>query len=290
MVEARLHRAFIQRVKWFAHIAYKRRAVQLRKRYLSMARVSIKKAGAKPPANDAPSPSVDEDIDLSDIDLELDESVPADLVSDIDLDDLGAVETDDLGVSVEDVEAAMASIAPVVSQAPVVAGAVPAGIADAALAALAADVAKLHKSIAASDEASRVGNDSVLTAVASLKESMTLFADSLTAAMERHAAFVTESHKTLVHLLSSQSPVQQTAPVTTAGQLGKTGEDWSRLDQFLEAQFAGLGAGKVYPCDKVADVFAKRIQGFSPSQIQARIAVVYADAIKAAGKPGYFSK
>lgn len=256
-----------------------------------MARVSIKKAGAKPPAA-APFASIDEDVDLSDIDLDLDESVPADLVSDLDLDldELGAVETDDLGVTVEDVEAAMASIAPVVSSEPIVAGSVPAGIAEAALAALSADVAKLHKAIAASDEAARIGNDSVLTSVASLKEFMTLFAASLTATLERHAAFVTESHKTLVHLISSQSPIQQTVPVTTAGQLTKTGEDWSRLDQFLEAQFAGLGAGKVYPCDKVADVFAKRIQGYSTSQIQARIAVVYADAIKAAGKPGYFSK
>lgn len=248
-----------------------------------MARVQVKKASASKPAP-APEPVSDDlDIDLSDIDLDVEDALPADLVGDIDIDDLGVADVDDLGVSVEDVEAAMESIQP---KQKVEAGV--ASIGEAALAALSADVAKLSKTIQGLDK-----TDQFLAAIGAVRDDIARFADAFTAAMERHAQFVADSHKTLLNALTAvKAPpaIQATAPVTTASKVAEAGEDWSKLDTFLKAQLEGLGAGKVYPCDRVAEVFAKRINGYSQSQIQARMAVVYAEQIKKAQKPGHFCK
>lgn len=258
-----------------------------------MAKVTVgkKKASAQaaafaPPVVSAtPPPAAGDDLeDLGDIDLD-----GGDLGEDIlgDLDDLDLAEVDDLGVSVEEVEAAMASIAPAAPAAAVVGP----SISDAAVAALSADVARLVKSAEALNPAPLVEAVAFNTG---LTERLQAQVESLSQQVAVLHEFVVDSHKTLINMLAAR-PAAAPAPLVAASSIPVSvgpATDFSELDGFIRSQFEGLGAGKTYPAEKVAEVLCKRNTGAAVTvgTMLGRMQVVLADAFKKAGRAGFFSK
>ena len=250
-----------------------------------MAKVTIGKRGkAAAPAPEPVAP-VGDDIDLGDLDLG--EDIGEDLLGDLDLGELA--EVDDLGVSVEDVEAAMASIAPATVSTPVAGP----SISDAALAALSADVGRILK---AAEGLNPVPMMEALEFQRHAIERLQTQIENLSQQLAATQTFVADSHKTLINTLSvrpAAAPaglvVASSVPVT----VGPTAPAQSpALDAYILAQFEHLASGKVYPAVKVAEVFCKRNTGdaVTVEQMLAAMHRVLADAFAKAGRDGYFAR
>lgn len=251
-----------------------------------MSRVSVKK-GLKTEPQPAPKDEFDEDLggdDLGD-----------DLGSDLGVDDAELLgddilnEVDDLGVSVEDVEEALAGVPATTASS---------AASDAALAALTAEVAKVNKALTDMAKAKisheiKVAVDGLVSVVAELQkgfvtiQAATVETRQMVDAIRKGAAPVAVERAAAT---AAAAPQGDTAKL--AAECGASWQITAKLDAFLKAQIEGLTSGKEYPFAKVGEAFAKRVEGFTAEQIARRLT---AAASKSAwgianGRDGHFLK
>lgn len=249
-----------------------------------MTRVSVKKGGKKKdePTKAAPKDELDDDLGGDDLGDDLGGSdVGADDLG-IDDDDLLGddvlSETDDLGVSVEDVEDAMAGVP---------AGNVSSAASDAALAALTAEVAKVNKAL--TDMAKAKVSNEIKAAVDGIASSV----DALKKGFDTLSAAVVEVRGMVDSIRQGAAPksVERAAATTSAAAAAPSG-DTAKLDAFLKTQIEGLTGGKEYPFGKVGDAFAKRIEGFTAEQIVKRLTLAASKSVWGIsnGREGHFLK